>query len=305
MLYIKLENEIREEKTKLSFFSNKISKLKYKFTKLREEKIENGKILFLPNLENYTYEKLFKYFKINGVTKVCISEELMKDKNFVEFLSYNNVEVLDGKWLFKHMSFECVQYVCNSKKEKMNYQEVSILSNDIDRILKQNIFDLAKEVRILNLITQNENNFKKIEKELYNEHGIILNINNNYKKSLVRSDIILNFDFEDDEINKYNITSNACIINFSNETNIKEKSFKGINANFFEVTIPMKYIKECVYLKGFNTTILYESLIYKKTSPENIKKEIEMDNIKINFLIGKNGMIRKNEYLKLSKKIVN
>ena len=106
-------------------------------------------------------------------------------------------------------------------------------------------------------------------------------------------------------INNYNITSNACIINFSNETNIKEKSFKGINANFFEVTIPMKYIKECVYLKGFNTTILYESLIYKKTSPENIKKEIEMDNIKINFLIGKNGMIRKNEYLKLSKKIVN
>lgn len=305
MLYIKLENDIGEEDKKLKCIKKIIYGFKYKFAKFKEEKIENGEIVFLPNLEKYTYEKLSKYLNIKGTTKVCVSDELMKDKGFIDFLNYNNVEILNGRWLFKHMSFDIVKYICNSKKEKINYQEVSILSNDIDRILKKNIFDLAKEVRILNLITQNENKFKKIEKELYDDYGIILNIVNNYQKSLLKSDIILNFDFEEEELNKYNINSKACIINFDKEINIKEKSFKGINIDFFELNLPMKYIRDSVYLNDFNTTIFYESLIYQNTNPENIKKKIRTDKININFLNGKNGRIRKNEYLNLSKKMAN
>lgn len=306
MLYIKLQNDIGEENKKLRFFlNNKIYKFKYKFIKLKEEKIENGELVFLPNLEKYTYEKLLKYFNIKGITKVCISDDLMNNKKFIDFLKRSNVEILDGKWLFKHMSFDIVKYICNQKKEKINYQEVSILSNDIDRILKQIIFDLAKEVKVINLVTQNENMFNKIEKELYDDYGIILNVNNNYQKSLIKSDIILNFDFEEEELNKYNLNSKASIINFKDEINIREKNFSGININFFELTIPMKYIRESILLKEFNTSIFYESLIYKKTSPENIIKQIKNDKININFLNGKNGRIRKNEYLKLSKKMAN
>ena len=305
MLYIKLQNDIGEENKKLRFLNNKIYKLKHKFIKLKEEKIENGELVFLPNLEKYTYDKLLKYIKIKGITKVCVSDDLMNNKNFIDFLKRNNVEILDGKWLFKHMSFDIVKYICNQKKEKINYQEVSILSNDIDRILKQIIFDLAKEVKVINLVTKNENMFKKIEKELYDDYGIILNVNNNYQKSLVKSDIILNFDFEEEELNKYNLNSKASIINFKDEINIKEKNFSGINVNFFELTIPMKYIRECIKFKEFDTSIFYESLIYKKTSPENVIKQIKNDKININFLNGKNGRIRKNEYLKLSKKMAN
>ena len=162
LLYIKLQNDIGEENKKLRFFlNNKIYKFKYKFIKLKEEKIENGELVFLPNLEKYTYEKLLKYFNIKGITKVCISDDLMNNKKFIDFLKRSNVEILDGKWLFKHMSFDIVKYICNQKKEKINYQEVSVLSNNIDRILKQIIFDLAKEVKIINLVTQNENIFKK------------------------------------------------------------------------------------------------------------------------------------------------
>lgn len=305
MLYIKFQNDVVEENKKLRFLKSRIYGFRHKFIKLKEEKIENGEILFLPNLEKYTYEKLSKYLSIKGITRTCISDELMKDKYFVDFLNDNNVEVLDGKWLFKHMSFDIVKYICNQKKEKINFQEVSILSNDIDRILKQIIFDLAKEVKVINLITQNENKFKKIEKELYDDYGIILNINNNFQKSLAKSDIILNFDFEENELNKYNINSKASIINFREEINIREKNFSGVNVNFFELTIPMKYIRESIYLKDFDSTIFYESLIYKKTSPENIIKQIKCDKININFLNGQNGRIRKNEYLKLSKKMAN
>lgn len=305
MIYVKLENAIGKEGKKIKLIYNKFYKMKYKFIRLKEESVENGTLLILPNLEKYTYEKLSKYLNINGINNICLSEELMKNKTFIDFLKHKNINILDGKWLFRHMSFDVVKYVCDLKKEKINLQEVSILSNDIDRILKQIIFDLAPEVRVLNLITQNENKFKKIEKELYDEYGIILNINNNYQKSLVKNDIILNFDFEEDELNKYRINSTASIINFYNEINIKEKDFKGININFFELTIPMKYISESSYLKDFDNTIFYESLIYKKTSPENIINQIKKDKINIIYLNGKNGRIRKNEYLKLSKKMAN
>ena len=304
MLYIRLENDIsKEEKNK--FFKNKIYRFKYKFTKLKEEKIENGCILTLSNLEDYSYEKLLKYIKINCISKVCISDELLKNTDFTDFLNQEGIDFFDGKWLFKQMSLEIVKFICNSKKANLMNQEISILTNDIDRTTKQIILDLAKEVRILNLITKNENKFKKIEKDLYDEQGILLNMNDNYQKSLNRSDIILNFDFEEDELNKYNINSKTCIINLKNEINIKVKSFEGINVNFFDITIPNKYMRDCHYLSGFNSAIFYESLIYKKTSPGNIKKEIENDKIIINFLNGKNGRIRKNEYLKLSKKIAN
>ncbi len=305
MLYVKLENAIEKEESKFKILNNIFYKLKYKFVNLKEENIESGQLLVLPNLEKYTYDKLSRYLTVKGITNICISEELMKNKNFIEFLEGKNIKILDGKWLFKHMSFDIVKYICDFKKEKISFQEVSILSNNIDRILKQIIFELAKEVKVLNLITQNENKFKKIENELYEEYGIILNINNNFQKSLNKSDIILNFDFEESELNKYKINTKASVINFDYEISLKEKDFKGINISFLEIFIPMKYVQRSCYLKEFHPTILYESFIYKKTSPENIENEIKKDGVNISFLNNKNGRIRKNEYLKLSKKMAN
>lgn len=89
------------------------------------------------------------------------------------------------------------------QKRKIEYQEISILSNNIDWNLVYNIKKVANCVRFVNIVTNSENKFRKVEKELYEQKGIILNINNNYKKSLIKSDIILNFDFPENELNKY------------------------------------------------------------------------------------------------------
>lgn len=203
------------------------------------------------------------------------------------------------------MMFDCIEYICMCKKEKIEYQEISILSNNMDWNLLYNIKRIANSARFINIITNNENKFKKLEKELYEEKGIILNINNNYKKSLIKSDIILNFDFPENELNKYVLSKKACIINFANEIKILQKSFEGINSCFFEINMPRKYLDKLLFFKGFNTSILCESFIYKNTMPNNIFRQIESDNITISFLEGRNGKIRKTEYLKLSKKIAN
>ena len=167
------------------------------------------------------------------------------------------------------------------------------------------IRNLADKVKIINVLTNDSYKFRKIEKELYEKNGIIINMNNNYKKSLIKSDIILNYDFSEEELNKYNLPRKACILNFKEHININTKSFEGINASFYEISMPKKYLKYLLFFKKFNIAILYESFIYKNTNPVNIIKELKDDEVKVSFLLGKNGKIRKNEYLKMSKKLVN
>jgi len=198
-----------------------------------------------------------------------------------------------------------VRYIVENKKEKIEYQEVSILSNEISDIIVFMIRNLADKVKIINVLTNDSYKFRKIEKELYEKNGIIINMNNNYKKSLIKSDIILNYDFSEEELNKYNLPRKACILNFKEHININTKSFEGINASFYEIEMPKKYLKYLLFFKRFDIATLYESFIYKNTNPVNIIKELKEDELKISFLLGKNGKIRKNEYLNLSKKIAN
>ena len=304
MIYIKLMEE-RDNFEDLNFFIKLIKKIKKFSCKLNEEIFEDKKLVIIKDTENITLNKLSQYIKRNCINRVCLSNNLLKNPDFMEFIREQNVRIFDGKWLFKHLVTNCIDYVCKAKKENIGYQEISFLSNDINDIVVQNIRDVSGKVRILNIITEDEKKFRKIEKELYEEKGIILNMNNNYKKSLIKSDIIFNFDFSEEKLNKYNLPKKACIINLNDFMNINSKSFDGINANFFEISMPRKYLKNSIYLNDFDNSILYESYIYKNTSSKNIKNELESDEINISFLNGRNGRIRKNEYLNLSKKIAN
>lgn len=290
MIYIEME-ENKKIDVKKSFFKNlffKISnKLNSKSSKIIEEKIEDKTLLKLPNIENKTLNKLSKYIKKNCICKVCLSNNLLENPVFMEYIKNQKVKLFDGKWLFKMLAINTIDYVIENKKEKKENQEISILSNKIDDITVFVIRNLAEDVKIINILTNNSYKFRKIEKELYEEKGIIINMNNNYKKSLVKSDMILNFDFSEEELNKYTIPKKTCIINFNDYANINTKSFDGINIGFYEISMPKKYFKYLLHFKNFNTSILYESFIYKNTNPANIIKEIQNDNSGIVFLYRK------------------
>lgn len=308
MIYIDIEEnekmEVRKSPTKNFIFKIR-NVLKIKGSKLKEEKNEDKTLIKLPNLENKTLNKLSKYIKQNCICIVCVSDNLLNNAVFMEYLKNENVKLLDGKWLFKILAPKVCEYIVECKKEIIEYQEISILSNKIDDIVVFTIRNLADKVKIINILTNDSYRFKKVEKEMYEKYGIIINMNNNYKKSLLKSDIILNFDFSECDFNKYTLPKKSSIINFNGDIDILTKSFEGISANFFEISMPKSYLKYLLYFKNFNTANLYESFIYKNTNPANIIKEIESDNMKITFLLGKNGKIRKNEYLKMSKKLAN
>ena len=125
---------------------------------------------------------------------------------------------------------------------------------------------------------------------MYNELGIVLNISNNKKSSLLKSEIIINLDFPQELINQYNIYNKAIIINILEKISIHKKKFNGVNINYFRIIIPENYV-----LSEFDNEILYESIIYQYNELSNIRSRITADKIKIKKLIGNNGPIQESE----------
>lgn len=172
----------------------------------------------------------------------------------------------------------------------MNFGEVSILVNDFTNINIDTIILIANNIRRLNIITNHIDKCKRIENYLYEEFGIMINVSNNRKTSLAKSEIIVNIDFPKEILNKYRIYDKAVIFNVLDKITIESKRFNGINVNYYKISMPDKY-----EMDEFENEVMYESIIYKYKELDNIRERIEKDKIRIKKLIGENGPIRESE----------
>lgn len=118
----------------------------------------------------------------------------------------------------------------------------------------------------------------------------MLNVSNNKKTSMLKSEIIINLDFPQELVNQYKIYYKAIIINILEKIDIYKKKFNGINANYYKIAMPKKY-----KLKEFSNEILYESIILECKDFEDVRRRIIKDKIKIKKLVGNNGIIQENE----------
>ena len=290
---------IRYEEKKYGFFE----KMFIRFKKLKTSKLNGQDIITLNDVSKISLEKLSKIFKINCTSLICISESLMNNNDFISFIDKENIYYFKGIWLYNYLLTNIIEYISLNKKEKIENQEVSILTNDINDNIIYEIKEIAYRVKVVNIVSNKQKMFYKLEQELYEKNGITININNDYNKTLKKSNIIINYDFSEQEFNKYEISKTACIININNKIKITKKSFSGINIQSYNINFPERYDFLGMYKNEFNKNVLYESIIYKRTLARNIRKELENDKISIVSLNGLNGIIRKNEFSKISKKI--
>lgn len=238
-------------------------------------------------------KKLVQKLKQNNVRQVVLSNSLIKQEQLKNEMYSDHIDILDGRFLFKILSENIIEYICKKTKLDIKNIEISILVNDDNDLNKSIIFDIAESVKTLNVITNNIKNFKDIEEKLYEDKGIVIKISNNKKKSLLKSNVILNLDFSEEDINLYNIPKTCILINTSYPVKIRTKKFNGININNFSIIIPEEY-----KILGFNDEIVYESIIYSLDYTCARKKILE-DKIVIKNLIGTNGVICNQEFNKL------
>ena len=237
-------------------------------------------------------KKINKKLYDNNIENVVLSNYLEENEILKQKLYCQNINILDGRYLFYLLIPEIVDYILKRQKKKLENGEITLLINDFTENNARIITYIAQSVKRVNIVTNHSNKFKKLEEYLYNELGIILNITNNKNKSLANAGIIINIDFPEEIINKYEINSNAIIVNIFNEIKIRAKRFNGVNINYYKAYIPKKYKME-----GFKDNLIYESSIYKYNY-ENARKDIITNKIKIKKLIGINGDISENEFCK-------
>ena len=251
----------------------------------KSNKIRNKKIIKIAKRIN---KKLYD----NNIENVVLSNYLEENEILKQKLYCQNINILDGRYLFYLLIPEIIEYILKRQKVKLQNGEVTLLINDFTQNNAKIITYIAQNVKRVNIVTNHSNKFKKIEDYLYNELGVILNITNNKSKSLSYANIIINIDFPEEIINKYEINSNAIIVNIFNEIKIRAKKFNGININYYKACIPKEY-----QIDGFQNNLVYESSIYK-CSYENARKDIIANKIRIKKLVGINGDISENEFCK-------
>lgn len=251
----------------------------------KSNRIRNKKIIKIAKRIN---KKLYD----NNIENVVLSNYLEKNEILKQKLYCQNINILDGRYLFYLLIPEIIEYILKRQKVKLQNGEVTLLINDFTQNNAKIITYIAQNVKRVNIVTNHSNRFKKIEDYLYNELGVILNITNNKSKSLSNANLIINIDFPEEIINKYEINSNAIIVNIFNEIKIRAKKFNGININYYKACIPKEY-----QIDGFQNNLVYESSIYKY-SYENARKDIIANKIRIKKLVGINGDISENEFCK-------
>lgn len=224
--------------------------------------------------------------KISNSKKVVLSKKMKKEEKYINYLNEYGIEIADGRWLFEILLTDIIKYIV--EKQKLEKVNISILINDLTDKEFENIKLLAKKYTTINIVTNHIEKFKKLEQQLQ-EEGIIITITNNKKKSLMKSQIIINVDFPKELINKYRINENATIVNVKMPVKITQKRFEGITINDYEIEYRNDICNEKYFGGKYSLKDLYEGEMYKKDTFTNLREKIKKDKVRINKLYLNNG----------------
>lgn len=305
------EELLEKEKGKLSFFKPLFLWYKMKRGWIKEIPFHENKIYILPiwegkeisfktmqkirqNLENLLVKDMVK--------TVALSSYVSKINTLKNDLYRQNKTVLDGRTLFSSMILETLEYIAEKQNTIIEKEDVYVLVNDASSFHLDNLKLLAQKVRNLYIITNHIEKFQSLEEYLYHNMGIIINIANNKKKSLRKAKWIVNFDFPEELLEKYNLCKTAILMNIEEKIEMKHKIFNGALVNMLEIKLPEEienYFKEEDLTTFFSPTILYESLVIKYGKLEGIRNQLKKDTISISCLIGNKGKLSKEEYTRV------
>ena len=300
--YIVLDNENK----KMNF----ISKILIKFKKLEIKQMEDMEYLInipvlVEKFENIKSKKTKKYcieinnlLNKNGIRNVALNKVLNDNVLFKNLLYTNNVNILDGSKLHKVMLFQILEYILEKQEDKLERQEVSIMINNKTELSEFYMIELAQKIKNLNIITNQIEKFKSMEEYIYENFGMVVRVSKSAKKTLNNSNIIINFDYTEQQVNNSNIPLECIIVNLDKKIIIKTKKFNGIIINDVDLKIPLKleeYYKRKLAHNDFEKNILIETKILNNNMQEIISY-LEQNNITVNELIGNNNYINKLEF---------
>ena len=251
-------------------------------------------------------KKVSRYIEKLGINALVFSkdlEESFKSDIYTFLKNSNKVQVLNGKKLMGFMKFEVVKYVLNKQKVNSKEEEIYIVfkkSGDTDlKLLKKFI----ENFRVVNVVTNDIERLKNVQDNLLENDGILISVSNNKRKALKRAKYVLNINLNKEELEKYRMNRDAIIVNIQENVRYGLAGFEGININNIKIKCPDEFIEKFEQIgDNFEITELYEGLLLsddmQRRKAEEVIERIEKDDVKINEIIGNNGVIHEEELRK-------
>ncbi len=241
---------------------------------------------------------LLRYIKRKKKDCICIviGKKLKQHRKLIEEIENIGIPISDGRWLFKFLVIQILQYISSCQNIDIRELKVAFVTNDNNELISYYINELTRKSNKIKIITNHREKFHIIEEKLYYNKGVVLEISNNKRKGLQDIDVIFNFNFEEQILNKYKISDNAILINLKEKVNVNSKRFSGINIHSYEIDFGNRLMNLLGWTNDFEKTEIYESYLYRNDKIENIEKDIITDKVIIKSLIGSNGKIKEKEY---------
>lgn len=169
--------------------------------------------------------------------KVIVSKKLKNNDILKKSLYSNNINIVDGKLLYKILLEKIIKTTCIKNDINPKESQIAFTVNYLDSNITKIIYNLSKTFKSISIVTNNINSFKQLKEKLYNNEGIIITVTNNKRKALLKSSLIINYDFPEDLINKYSIYDNSVIINTEEPIHIHKKRFNGKIINDYNISL--------------------------------------------------------------------
>ena len=286
ILFIIKSNEVVVIKT---YYIEKMDKHKIFGRKIQ---FDNNNVKIYCDIEKgKNAQRLVNKLLQNDVNNVVIDKELITCEKLINLLKVSDIKIFDGKWLAKYLALDILEYIVSKKQIVKAETEIAITANEITDLLIEMIKILSKQYKKLTIVTNHIEKLRKIEKEVREKEGILIILSNNKNKSLLKSQIIINMDFNKELINQYKIFEEAIIINVEENIKIESIRFNGIVVNDYEVEIGRK---ESIWREGiekYKLKDLIEADLYTRDTFKNIRRKVQKNNISIKELYGINGNI--------------
>lgn len=219
----------------------KYSVFKYFFKRIE---IKKDKLILNCNIDKMKLKKKIKIVKKiskilnkNNSNTVIISSKLKKDIFFTDLLYSEQLNIITGKKMFKTLIEKILEKTILEHNIKKEETEIALAANSKNEWVCNLIINLSKKFKSVKIVSNNIKYFKEIEEKLFENEGIIVTVTNNKRKAMLKSNIILNIDFSEEQLNKYNIYENSIIISVEDNIKIHKKRFSGIIINDYNIKL--------------------------------------------------------------------
>ena len=275
---------------------------KQRFNKISSEEILGEVKIITPKIkeknEKTLFRRIIKEMNVHKVENVLLSKELNKNLNLCHALEESKKYIITGrrmgKALLNKFVFEISKYTKYSR-EKMN---VLLLMNEYSLENIDLIEQLSRNVKEFSVISRNYTKYEKTSLKLFEHYGYMVNLyNSDTTKDFRRTNLVINLDYTEAEIQKIKLPKNSVIISLNNFIKTVKNGFNGIIINDIEVTSLEKENDS-----RYRGLAMCEAQIYKPLRKlKDNERLFNSEKFIINGYIGIKGKITEEDFEKIGR----